>query len=172
MIVKGTIIDQPYSGEFSERIYDNVSPWNSQSWAWIKFLNDDDTEWIGQFRGYPRDVAVSKKLGQTIVLTADYIFRLNSETVDVIEIESHSQYRCLTTAPDGTFIFADYYNIARLTDDFKTMKLLEAPIQMDRIDFLEWTGNNLTFTCDEFTNWDRHLEMELDSKDWTIKIRE
>jgi hypothetical protein len=172
MIIQGDIINQPYSGQFEERIYDNYSPWNSQSWTWIKFINDDYTEWVGQFRGHPRQVATSKILGHTIVLTSDYVFRLDNETATVIELEDQPHYHSLTVAPDGSFIFADYYNIERLRDELRTMEIIKSPVEMDMIKFTGWTNEKLLFTCDEFTNWDRHLEMELDSKDWTIKIRE
>lgn len=172
MIVHVDIINQPYSGQFDERIYDNVSPWNSQNWSWIKFLADDDTEWVGQFRGHSREVATSKELGQTVVLTSDYLFRLDNMTGDVIELESQPQYHSLITAPDGTFILADYYNIKRLENELTSMKKIESPIPMDMIKFTGWTDGKLQFTCDEFLNWDRHLNMELDSKNWTIKIRE
>lgn len=171
MIIQGDIINQPYSGQFEERIYDNISPWNSQGWTWIKFLNDDYTEWVGQFRGHPRQVATSKSLGQTIVLTSDYVFRLDNQTATVLELEDQPQYQSLTTAPDGTFIFAGYYNIERLKDELKSMEEIKSPIQMDMIKFVGWIDEKLLFTCDEFTNWDRHLEMELNSKHWTIKIR-
>lgn len=77
MIIKAEVINQPYSGEYNERIYDISSPWNSQSWAWIKFTNEDLTEWCGNFRGFPRDVAVSKKYNSVLVLTSDYLFKLD-----------------------------------------------------------------------------------------------
>jgi hypothetical protein len=172
MIIEGDIINQPYSGDFDERIYDNENPWNSQGWTWIKFIKEDLTEWVGQFRGHPRQIATSNKLGQTIVLTSDYVFRLDNKTADVIEIESQPQYHSLTTAPDGTFVFADYYNIERFSDALKTMRKIETPIEMDMIKFMGWVEDKLLFTCDEFMNWDRHLTMELDSKTWTIEIRE
>jgi len=172
MIIQGNIINQPYSGQFDERIYDNVSAWNSQGWTWIKFIDEDYTEWVGQFRGHPGGIAISKVLEQTIVLTSDYVFRLDSRTGDVIELEDQPQYHSLTTAPDGTFIFSDNYNIERLKNDLKTKEIIKGPIEMDMIKFFGWTDDKLRFTCDEFTNWDRHLEMELDSKDWTIKIIE
>lgn len=172
MIVRGEIIDQPDSGQFDERIYDNTSPWNSQSWTWIKFTNDDLTEWVGQFRGMSRGIAISEKLKQTIVLTSDYIFRLDNDTANILEIENQPQYHSLTIAPDGTFVFADYYNIERLRDGFKNMELIKGAIEMDMIKFTGWISDRLLFTCDEFTNWERHLEMVLDSRDWTIRIRE
>lgn len=49
-IIDCQIVSQPYSGEFHERIYDHQSPWNSQKWSWIKFTEEDYSEWIGQFR--------------------------------------------------------------------------------------------------------------------------
>ena len=33
MIENCEIVNQPYSGEFEERIYDNQSAWNSSSWT-------------------------------------------------------------------------------------------------------------------------------------------
>ncbi|RZK38619.1 MAG: hypothetical protein EOO90_21670 [Pedobacter sp.] len=51
MIIDAEIISQPYSSEFSEKIYDSESLWNSQSWSYIKFINEDYTEWCGQLRG-------------------------------------------------------------------------------------------------------------------------
>ncbi|MEH7347040.1 hypothetical protein V7122_24715 [Bacillus sp. JJ1532] len=47
MIVKVKVINQPLSGEYKERVYDISSPWNSQSWSWIKFTNENSTEWCG-----------------------------------------------------------------------------------------------------------------------------
>lgn len=66
MIIEAEIIDQPYSGQYEERIYDISSPWNSQNWTWVKFLNDDFIEWCGEFRGLPRNVAISKKYNHEI----------------------------------------------------------------------------------------------------------
>lgn len=44
MIIKAKIIDQPCSGQYKESIYDISSPWNSQNWTWVKFLNEDFTD--------------------------------------------------------------------------------------------------------------------------------
>jgi hypothetical protein len=120
------IIPQPNSGQFEERIYDHESPWNSQSWTWIKFTNDDGRVWVGHFRGQPRSVAVSNELRETIVLTSDYVFRLDSDSADIIEFEDQPQYHNLTVAPDGSFILADYYNIERLNTSFKNIESLSS----------------------------------------------
>ena len=46
MIIEAEIISQPYSGEYTEIIYDNESAWNSQSWTFIKFTNDNRNQII------------------------------------------------------------------------------------------------------------------------------
>ncbi|MCP8616359.1 hypothetical protein [Salirhabdus salicampi] len=77
MIIKAEIITHPYSGEYKEKVYDISSPWNSQDWTWIKFTNNDLTEWCGNFRGFPRGVATTKKNKCVLVLTSDYLFKLD-----------------------------------------------------------------------------------------------
>jgi hypothetical protein len=39
MISTAEIINLPYSGQYEEKIYDISSPWNSQEWTWVKFIN-------------------------------------------------------------------------------------------------------------------------------------
>ncbi|KAB2328336.1 hypothetical protein F7731_25610 [Cytobacillus depressus] len=99
MIVKAEIINQPYSGEYIERVYDISSPWNSQSWSWIKFTNENSTEWYGNFRGFPKGVAVSSKYDAVLVLTSDYLFRLNANNGELIEYEDQPQYQHITVSP-------------------------------------------------------------------------
>lgn len=92
MIIEAEIISQPYSGEYNERIYDNKSEWNSQSWTFIKFINDDFSEWCGQFRGFPRQVGVSSSRDIVLVLTSDYLFQLDRKTGNLKELEDQPQY--------------------------------------------------------------------------------
>jgi len=171
MISEAEIINQPYSGKFTERIYDNQSPWNSSNWTWIKFTNHDFSQWCGEFRGSPREVAISPSLKTTLVLTSDYLYLLNSENGDILEIEDQPQYHNLTVSPNGEYIIADYYNIEIITDSIKTKKQLTTPIKMDQIKFKNWENDKLIFICDEFLNWDRHLVMELDSSNSMIQIK-
>ena len=42
---------------------------------------------------------------------------------------------------------------------------------MDMIEFLNWNGKVLNLTCEEFTNWTRKPEMELNSENWELKIK-
>lgn len=171
MIIAAEIINQPYAGEYSERIYDNQSEWNSQSWSWIKFTDKDYTEWCGQFRGFPRQVAVSEKHNSVLVLTSDYLFQLDKISANLVELERQPQYHNLTTAPSGDFIIADYYNLEKISERISKKVKIESPIQTDMIEFKQWIGTKLIFTCDEFTNWDRHLEMQLDCETFEVTIK-
>jgi hypothetical protein len=170
MIIEAEIISQPYSGQFKERIYDNESAWNSQSWTWVKFTNDDYSEWCGQFRGFPKQVAISEIHNLTLVLTSDYLYQLDKETAELIKLKDQTQYQNLSVTPNGHFILADYYNFEKITDDIEKVKHLKSPIEMDMIEFKKWYGTKLEFTCDEFVNWDRHLTMQYDSETDEISI--
>ncbi|RVT77455.1 hypothetical protein EOD40_06520 [Flavobacterium sufflavum] len=171
MIIQAEIISQPYSGEYTERIYDNESAWNSQSWAFIKFVEEDYYEWCGQFRGFPKQVAISTPKKIVLVLTSDYLYQLDIETGNLTELEDQPQYQNLTVAPNGDFILADYYNFEKVTTNIKQKISIESSIQMDMIEFKNWQKSKLEFTCDEFVNWDRHLTMTYDSETNKIEIK-
>lgn len=171
MIIKAEIISQPYSGEYNEKIYDNENVWNSQSWTFIKFTNDDYSEWCGHFRGFPKEVAISTIQDIVLVLTSDYLFQLDRETGNLADFEHRPQYQNLTTAPNGNFILADYYNFEKVTISIKQKIPIESPILMDLIKFKKWDKTKLEFTCDEFLNWDRHLKMIYDSETNKIEIK-
>lgn len=171
MIIKAEIISQPYSGEYTERIYDTESAWNSQSWTFIKFTNDDYSEWCGQFRGFPKKVAISTIQDIILVLTSDYLFQLDRETGNLTDWGGQPQYQNLTVAPNGGFILADYYNFEKVNTSIKEKEPIQGPIQMDLIEFKNWDKTKLEFTCDEFLNWDRHLTMIYDSETNKIEIK-
>lgn len=171
MIIEAEIIKQPYSGEFEERIYDNESPWNSQHWTFVKFKEDNANDWCGQFRGAPRKVSISTIYGKGLVLTTDYLYEIDLKTGDMLKLEDQPQYQNLTTAPDGSFIIADNYNVERITSDIEDKEQIKSPIEMDMIEFKEWKDDMLEFTCDEFLNWDRHLVMIYDNEFNEIMIK-
>jgi hypothetical protein len=171
MITKAEIINQPYSGEYKEIIYDNESAWNSQSWTTIKFTDDDFFEWCGIFRGFPKEVKISEKLKIILVLTSDYLYQLKIENGELEEIEDQPTYNIMTVAPSGEFILGYYYNISKIEKNINLITKIESPIEMDMIEFKNWNGNKLNFVCDEFMNWERKLEMELDSENWKINIK-
>ena len=171
MIINAKIIGQPYSGEYLERVYDNASEWNSQNWTFIKFTNDDYTDWCGQFRGFPVNVAISTVYNIVIVLTSDYFFQIDIKSGDLLEIEAQIQYQNLTSAPNGSFIISDFNNFSKITSNIKLKEKIESPIEMDIIEFKNWDSNKLEFTCDEFLNWDRHLTMLYDCNTNKIEIK-
>ena len=171
MIEKSEIINQPDSGQFNERIYNIESPWNSQNWTWVKFTNEDSTEWCGQFRGLARQVVISKKHNIVLALTSDYLFQLDTLTGDIIEFEDQPQYQDLILIPNGDFLIADYYTIERISNKITEKEIIKSPIQMDTIKFKHWQNNKLEFTCNEFANWDRHLILEFDSETNKIEIK-
>lgn len=171
MIIEAELISQPYSGEYTEKIYDNESAWNSQSWTFIRFTNDNYSEWCGQFRGFPKQVAISKLKNIVLVLTSDYLYQLDIETGNLTDLEDRPQYQNLTVAPNGDFILADYFNFEKVTTTIKKKVQIKSPIQMDIIKFKNWVNSKLEFTCDEFSNWDRHLMMTYDSLTNKIEIK-
>lgn len=171
MVIQAKIISQPYSGEYIERIYDNKSEWNSQSWTFIKFTNDDYSEWCGQFRGGPKQVAISTPKNIILILTSDYLYQLDTETGNLTDLEDQHQYQNLTVAPNGDFILADYYEVQKITTNIRRKESIESPISMDFIKFKKWTNSELEFSCDEFLNWDRHLTMLYDCQTNKIKIK-
>ncbi|GGG01987.1 hypothetical protein [Pontibacter amylolyticus] len=171
MITNAEIINQPYAGEFEERVYDNDNSWNSQSWTWIKFTENSQYEWVGQFRGAPIGVGISTIHSQMLIVTSDYLFLLNQGSGQLLEFKENNGYNALTVSPKGDFIIGNYFNIDKIGKSLQNIRTIEGPIGMDRIEFKKWEGNKLNFSCDEFANWDRHLDMELDTGEWKIKIK-
>ncbi|MCK0126983.1 hypothetical protein MWU76_21525 [Gelidibacter sp. F2691] len=169
--MKAEIINQPYSGEYEERIYDIESPWNSQSWTWIKFTDQNGIEKVGQFRGMPTEVKISEHRNEIIILTSDYVYRLDTSKLNIIETESQPQYQGVEVSPNGVFIFHNYYEIEKMENSLSEMTEIESPFKMDDIRFLKWNDNKLIFTCEEFTNWSRHETMELDTIEWKIRTQ-
>ncbi|WP_293887838.1 MULTISPECIES: hypothetical protein [unclassified Sphingobacterium] len=170
MIIEGQIINRPYSGEYEERIYDNNSPWNSQGWTYIKFTNDDCSEWCGVFRGFPKAVSISSIKNIILVLTSDYLYQL-SINGDQVDLEEQSQYQNLTATPFGDFILADYSYVIKIINSIQHQEKISSPIEMDNIRFKTWNGPILEFTCDEFCNWNRHLNMIYNSETNKIEIK-
>ncbi|RYU97382.1 hypothetical protein [Emticicia agri] len=169
MIIEAQIISPPYSGQFVERIYDNQSLWNSQDWTWIKFTNEDYSEWVGHFRGFPKEVAISKKHNTVLVLTADYLYQLDRLTADIIAIEAQPFYQNLTLTPNEDFIVNDYSHLYKIQTNVSETITLVSPIQMNMIKFKKWQGNKLTFTCETSIDWETLL-LEYDCENDEIKV--
>ena len=169
--MKAEIINQPYSGEYEERIYDLESSWNSQSWTWIKFADKNGIEKVGQFRGMPINVKVSEQKNEIIILTSDYIFRLNATDLNIVETASQPEYQDVEVSPNGVFIFHNYYEIKKMEYSLSEMEEINSPFKMDDIRFIKWNDNKLIFTCEEFINWSRHETMEFNTSEWKIEVK-
>jgi hypothetical protein len=169
--VKAEIINQPYSGEFEERIYDVESVWNSQSWTWIKFEDNIGIEKVGQFRGFPKDVKISKQKNEIVILTSDCIFRLDTSELNIIESEKQVDYGNLEVAPNGAFLLSEYGEIYKLDNSLSDMQIIESPFELDWIKFKKWNGDILEFECSELANYEKTEIMELNTTDWSIKIK-
>ncbi|MCG8573319.1 MAG: hypothetical protein MI810_00425 [Flavobacteriales bacterium] len=171
MIVDAQIIAQPLSGEFEERIYDHENPWNSAKWGYIKFTESSGKEWLGQFRGESRNVKISPQLQCILVLSSDYLFKLNIHNGELEELLEHPSYRKLEVAPSGEFILADYYQIEKMTSNLKDIEIIESPIQMDFIEFLQWSDLQLEFSCKAFLNGEKEHLLILDTVKWKIELK-
>ena len=110
MISRAEYIQQPYSGEYIEKIYDIKSPWNSTDWTWIKFTEEDDI-WCGEFRGKYRGVSCSTTLGIIVVLTSDYMYVLDIYGGEIMEYYSQPEYVDITVTPFGKILVTDGYGI-------------------------------------------------------------
>lgn len=166
--MKVEIINQPYSGEYQEKIYDIESVWNSKFWSWIKMTNKD-LEIVGQFRGSANKVKCSESLNEMIVLTSDFIYRLEGNNFEISEWERQPQYHDLEVSPNGDFILHDYYNIYKMDGEFSKMINIEGPVQMDDIKFIKWENNKLYFEFEEIGNWEEKRLMYLDTSTWKIQ---
>ncbi len=172
MIISAEHIEQPYDGEYREKIYDIKSVWNSRDWIWIKFF-DESGEWCGEFRGSYKGVALSRKLGIVVVLTSDHMYVLDINSAELIESLSQPKYIGITASPLGDIFITDGYNLEIFTTSkIKEIKKVDTPINPDSLEFVEWKGNILTMTCYEFLNWDNYVELFFDSTlmQWIDKI--
>lgn len=168
MIINAEIINQPYAGQYKERIYDISSSWNTQDWTWVKFINEDFTEWCGEFRGLAKGIAISNKYNVVLILTSDYLYQLDCNDSEIIEYEDKPQYQQITVMPSGDFLLADDYNINVIKTSLKNKIPVKSPISMDNIKFEYWSENGLIITCEEFLNWDNHVKLELNNE--TLKL--
>jgi hypothetical protein len=162
MIDKAEIVSQPFSGQYEERIYNYESENNSQSWTFVKFYNEDFSEWIGHFRGFPKQIAVSKVHNLILVLTSDYLYELDKETGNLLELEIQTLYQNLTLAPNGSFLLVDYSSFTKVTTSIKNEENILSPIKMDNIQLIKWENRKLQFTCEEYLKWERSLTMAYD----------
>ena len=170
MITGVDIISQPFSGQYIEKIFDISSPWNSSLWTWIKFTNEDLTEWCGEFRGVVKAAVISLKYNLVLILTSDYLYKLSLINGELLGYEDKPQYNSLTVTPQGDYIISDDYSIFIMEPSSTDKKEVPSPIKMDNIKFHNWNHNKLQITCDELLNWENHGEVVLELDCETMEL--
>ena len=164
MITNAEFINQPYAGIDEEKIFDAESVNNSQEWSWVRFTNDDETEWCGQFRGFPIQAAVSETYCTILILTSNHLFQLNTIDGQLITSIENIEFRNLTVGPSGDFIISDSNTIFRIENNIQLIIPLKSPFRMDLIKFKNWDVGNLLFECEEFCNWGVTHRMKLNDE--------
>lgn len=168
MIRKATQIEQPYYGEYEERIYDIESPWNSSDWTWI-VIEEDDSVWCGEFRGKYRGTAISETIGITIVLTSDYLYVLDNSNAEIIEYKRSPQYNQVSCTPYGDILLADYYGLDVLRErELKSIDSIILPINADEIKLVRYEGKYLVMESTEICNWEKTYILKLDCESLEI----
>lgn len=171
MVNKVEIINKPYSGQYKEKIYDNPNPWNSSEWTWVKFTNDDFSEWCGVFRGEAKNAVISDKYNTILVLTSDYLYQMDKTEGELMEFEENLQYQNITVTPLGDFIISDYSTIELIKSTIKQRELINSPINMDMIEFIGWSNNKLLIKCESYLNLDKIIELELNCENMKITCK-
>lgn len=169
MLCGAVHIEQPYSGEYEEKVYDIADPWNSREWTWVRF-SDENGMWCGVFRGRYRGTVFSEKTGIAVVLTSDYMYVLDSETMEIIDYCSQPRYVDITVSPLGDILVTDDYGIDLFTDEkIMNMKRADIPVCTDQIRFAGWKGNILKIKYHEFPEGNKESELYLDctSVEWS-----
>lgn len=170
MIFRAEYIQQPYSGEYIEKIYDIKSSWNSSDWTWIKFTEAEDV-WCGEFRGKYIGVSCSAKLGIIVVLTSDYMYVLDICSGEIMEYYSQPEYVDITVTPFGEILVTDGYGIEMfINTKIGDMENIVIPIHVDNLRFVEWRKNILKISCFEFLAWEKEIELYLnfETMEWLI----
>ena len=164
MICKALHIEQPYSGEYIEKIYDIESPWNTADWTWIRMEEEKDV-WCGEFRGRYVGVVVSELWKLVVVLTSMYIYLLDIETGEMIEYRDNMMYSDIACGPYGDIFLTDGYGLEMVTErhiNQKNLKAIVMPIHADEVRFRGWQDNILIITCCEFLVRDSEKTLYLD----------
>lgn len=163
MIRGATIIEQPYSGKYRERIYDIESSWNSSEWTWVRF-DDAGEVWCGEFRGVARGIALSEKCNKVFILTNDYLYVLSCINGEIMEYESQPQYTSMTVTPNGDVLVSDDYSIFIISHTLDEIEDIEMPFEADMIRFQGWIGNKMKISCYKFLEWGDEIELY---SEWT-----
>lgn len=169
MIIGVEIINQPYSGEYNEVIYDiENSNWKSSNWGWIKFINEDYTEWCGEFRGVILGAKLSKRFNTILILTSDCLFMLDRMSGKIIDIDEQSVYNQITISPSDEYILGSPYEIVIIKESIRYPINVELPQGCCSINFVKWQGYQLVIEFEDFIETGDFLIAILDTKTYEI----
>lgn len=162
MLCKMTHIEQPFSGEYEEKIYDIESTWNSSDWTWLKF-EERNSVWCGEFRGKYRGAVLSEKIGIIVVLTSDYMYVLDLETKEILEYEQQPAYVEITCTPLDDILLSDGYELEIFRGkEIASIDSIVLPVHADSLRFVAYDGKILKMTCEELCNWENQITLLLD----------
>lgn len=171
MIKNVTVIDEPYSGEYEEIIYDFDDSYKSGDWSWIKF-DEEDYSWCGEFRGKSRGAVLSNKLGIVVILTSDYMYILDIKTKELIEYEYQPLYIDVTCTPNDDILLNDGYHLKMFKDKkISNIISIELPLNVDNLQFIGYSNNMLEMKCEEFYNWNHDVFLEFDCDSLKVNIK-
>lgn len=152
MIKQTQIVGQPISGTYKEYVYNATE--STEQWTWVKLVDEEYNETIGQFPGAPNQVALSLMHPVFYVLTDAFLFEIQREDLTNYEFydfwDLGSTFKNVTFTPEGMPIFSDDYKIFTFQKSFETRHELPLPLDLDMIEFGDWNGHLLTIHAQEF----------------------
>lgn len=169
MIIKGEAIEQPQSGTYDEKIYDPPSNWKSGDWTYIKFEEENSIEWCGVFRGRLRGLAITDRSPFFLLLTSDFLYKIDRLQGKIVEYEAQPFYKQLTVSSTGQFVLASSYDIDVIEPDLSMIYEIISPMSIDLIQFENWVDDKLLISCQELLNWDNKVYLILDTQRLTLR---
>lgn len=170
MIISAEVISQPLSGEYEEVVYDFSSEWKSAYWGWIKFTDDDYSEWVGEFRGEVIGIEISERFNSVLVLTKDCLFLLDRSTNKVVEIVEDPEYVQIILSPQQEYIVASDYEIAVIRESAKKPYYINISGAISCIRFRGWKEDKLILNCEDYLEYGEEIDLSLDSETFEIDI--
>ena len=171
MIIGAEIITQPYSGEYREFLYDIPHiTWKSGYWGWVKFINQDYSEWCGEFRGVILGVEMSERFNSVLILTTDYLYMTDKQSGEVIDVHEDHEYTQITTSPSEEYVLASSDEIVVIKDSIKSSTNIELPFGICSIKFLRWHDYQLIMTVEDYLQTGSFLKASLDSKIYKMEL--
>lgn len=169
MIINLEIINQPYSGEYKEIIFDGPkdAP-KSKYWSWIKFINEKSLSWCGIFRGSIIGVEISTVFNNILVVTDSFLYMLDKKTGKLLEVIENEEYTQITLSPFGEYILATSSDIVVITNSINKLIHIEFSKTLFCMKFLKWEGYMLHIECEDYMNSYEIRTLLLNSKTYQL----